>query len=263
MVKRVLHFWRNYPLLAIPLLTLVLLGIWLVFGRISLYTSPYKRLYSTMFYFWGDATVLQDFEAEYPGLYRIDVYFGKLDGAEGEIIFHLKDSCDASVDLETLVVQSSDVIGDEFHPFIFSPLDDSTGRRFCLILENLSLTKQNQLGVYVSNFDVYSKGAAKYERSPMPEEHHEISSTPTFSPTHFIWLPIVAKYEAPPQESDIGFQLYYNGPALDTMKALLTRMSAHKPYFFGVVWFYIFLFAVYLMNLILFWLSALDTKSGR
>ena len=79
--------------------------------------------------------------------------------------------------------------------------------------------------------------------------------------THSLWLPIVQK-GVPSKfgESDIAFQLYYRGPALETLKLILTRLSDNKPYFWGFPGFYLGLLVVYLANLGLFLLVASREK---
>lgn len=260
---------RKHALSVILMMIVGLLALWFVLGRTSLFhTSHYRRLYSTEVYpLSGNARLTQDFESVYPGLYRVDIYFKNPGGNNGgEVIFRLKDFCAAPVDLETIVVPTSDIADGEFHPFVFSPINETVNRRFCIVLETRSSESPAQLGVYASNIDAYLDGAARYKRNTILEDtgdKSEIKSTLAFSPTQFIWIPIVAKNDTSDfLVFDIGFQLYYDGPVLDTMKVLLTRLAANKPYFFGASWFYVVLFAVYLIGLIWLGFLAFKTKPG-
>lgn len=263
MVKQILNARWRYLCLIIILLIAGYLFNRFVFDRISIFrTRNYSPLYSTAAYsLSGNARITQEFEARYPGLHRVDVYFRKgSDDSDGQVIFHLKNSCQVKEDQEAIVVSYSSIIDGELHPFIFTPIDESAGRKFCIVLETRSLERPAHLEVYASRMDVYSTGAASYEKDTTILVDKD---KPKFVPTHFIWLPIVHKAEDSTElEFDIGFILYYNGSTPETVKALLTHLSNNKPYWFGNSEFYVLLFVIYFIALLLLWLLAFRIKSG-
>jgi len=267
MGNRVFNIRPKYLLLIVVLFILIPSAGWIVFGRVSLLDSPLHRLeelYSVSSYpMLNGARISQSFKAVYPGLYRIDVLFNKRNDGKGKVIIHLRQSCNAAADLETITIQISEIGDTGFYPFIFPPIADSINREFCIVIESQSLENQSQLEVYASAVDVYEGGEAKYESNLVEVERNKLSPTSIFSPTHFIWLPIVEKSRENVHTGfDMGFQLYYYGPVLDTVEVLVTRLSANKPYFFGEPWFYGVILGVYVIDLILLWVAVLKIKTG-
>jgi hypothetical protein len=264
--------FRNQKLFIILSFAVILLAIWVALDRTSLFhSSHHKKLYSDLYPLSGDAKIAQDFMSKYPGLYRIDIYFeNRGDESKGEVLFRLKESCDASDDLETFVIPASGIVDGEFQPFVFEPIDNSAYRDFCIVLESDVVDKSDELGVYASWVDTYPEGTAIYREDTILKENDDIfrddksefQNEVTSSPTYNVWLPIIIRSEVDLSniQSDIGFQLYYNGRILETLKVLLTRLSAHKPYLFGISWFYIFLFVFYWLTIVLFWLLVFKTR---
>ena len=175
-----------------------------------------------------------------------------------------------SDDLETFVIPSSNIVDGEFQPFVFEPIDNSAYHDFCIVLESDVVDKSNELGVYASWVDTYPEGTANYRKDTILKDNDdifrddksELQNEVTSSPTYNVWLPIIIRSEAGLTniQADIGFQLYYNGRILETLKVLLNYLSAHKPYLFGIPWFYIFLFVLYFIILVLFWLLVFKTR---
>lgn len=263
MVNQKKHPGHSYSASIMPVVILALLGIGCMLGSLSLLHTSHKPLDTTILYpLWEDARVSQSFEATYPGLSRIDLAISKQGQNGGEIIFHLKRNCADEANLRRVVVDLAEIGEGQPTSFPFSPVYDSAGEAFCLMLEAGTSLEPDQIRVYASGTDTYLAGRAYYEantstensETKIPEESDQIYRR-TLSPTYFIWLPFVAKsdpYDL--AESDIVFELHYDGARLNTLNTLLTQLSAHKPYLFGQSWFYIFIFIVYGFSLVLFWI---------
>lgn len=237
---------------------------WLAWGRISIFHSTdEKEMYAAQTLPLVDgAVVSQTFVADYPGLDRIDLYFQNRGVGAGAVQMHLKaDSCDNPADLVEFALPETSIADNAFYPVQFPPLDDSAGRRYCVVLEPRGLAEENELAVFASKTDVYPAGQADYRPPPAksaPEgavESPPVQASPAFSATHFIWLPMIF---ANPVENkaigrpDIGFLLYYSGPVPGTLLALLAHISAFKPFVLGSPWFYAVLGGVYLVMLAIF-----------
>lgn len=255
--------FKQVSLIVLAVILIIGILVWLEVGHIFLFqTVSYRDLPSSkIYYLTGNARLAQSFESRYPGLYQIDIYFSNPSHDGSKIFFRLKDSCATATDLQTIEVHSQEIQNQQFYHFIFSPIYDSINRNFCLVLETRPILQQTGLGVYASNDNTYPLGAANYKDNTLSRgnqaETAEVQTSgqnlDTSAYTHSVWLPIVQK-GAPSKfgESDIAFQLYYKGPALETVKLILTRLSDNKPNFWGFPWFYIVLLVVYLINLGLF-----------
>ncbi|MCB0167667.1 MAG: hypothetical protein KDI79_25800 [Anaerolineae bacterium] len=241
------------------LIILVLLG-WasyqIFFGHISHFkTIYYSPLYSTNIYsLAGNAQVTQEFEADYPGLYRIDLYFEpQANSSSGEVVLHLKQQCKDPADIKTFVVNPSNIVSPWALPFVFSPLDDSAGQHYCLVLESQSTAQNASLGVYASEVDVYPGGDATYKSNTV-----ELPDSKTASLPYRTWLPLVQKAPAVDhRQFDIGFNLYYNGSTGAIIQTLLGRLAANKPGLFGQPMFYLLLLLSYGGLLVGLWVAIL------
>lgn len=267
--------WRSqnlsrYGIVGVLLFLLLLGGGWLFAGRLSLFqTSSYislfglwsQELYRENALWLSDgAEIQQDFISKYPGLYKVSVFLTTQKKLSQDVrismTFHLRETCDSQRDLRQVMttISTGDIDGDVFYPFTFVPIDESTNREFCFVLDSIAIQNEGDvLGVWASSLDVYSEGQAFYrvplEDKPVATDETTDHSDPKFN--HRTFLPIIQK--SPPKigNSDVGFQLHYNGRPLEMLYTLLIRLTEHKPYFFGNPGFYVFLFIVYVVGLFL------------
>lgn len=256
---------RKYIIvLLIGLLLLCSLVYQLLLGRTSNFeTVYYSPLYSTNVYLLnGDAQISQEFEAIYPGLYRIDLYFvNQQSEASGEVVFQLKPHCAAPTVIETITIEPSRIVSKVAWPVIFEPLDDSAGRTYCMVMASKSTETRSSFGVYASRVDVYPGGEAKYKKNsiePSPDSNEGKAVL-----QYRTWLPLVQK--SPPVGSisfDIGFTLHYNGPIRATLQTLLGQLTANKPNPFGQPGFYLFLLLLYVGLIGGLWVVVLRGKFG-
>lgn len=253
-------YW--YFILALFIASYIVYQLFL--GRTSIFeTVYYSPLYATDIYFLnGDAQISQEFEAIYPGLYRIDLYFANQQSeTSGEIVFQLKPHCAALTAIETITIEPSSVVSKVAWPIIFEPLDDSAGRKYCIVVESRSTETRSSFGVYASGVDVYPGGKAKYKTNsiePSPDSNEDKTVL-----QYRTWLPLVQK--APniaPQSFDISFTLHYNGSTISTLQALLRQLTANKPYLFGQPTFYLFLLLLYVGLIVGLWFVVLKGKFG-
>lgn len=255
-----------FYLVGAVLLFFIILMSWLWSGRSSLFqTSSYMSLYGLsrehlyqghVLLLTSDSKVKQSFVSKYPGLYKISVLLtsqGKLQQDVG-LVFHLRENCDAQYDLRQAEtsISASDFDGDMFYAFTFEPLDDSIDREFCFIL-NANLAQNNNkstLGARASSLDVYSEGKAFYE-TPSTETEAISTVEPTANPQyeHEVFLPIIQ--QSGQLDTDVEFQLYYNGRPPETISVFIRRLTNHKPYFFNSPGFYAFLVVIYLSGVFL------------
>ncbi len=250
-------FKRFFPAIIAAAVLLAGLG-WLWVGRLQLFqVLHYRNLDETVVYpLTTDTRITQDFEAKYPGLYRVELYFDNLGYEDQRLFFHLKDSCSSTTDLQMVEVFLADIPDEQFYPFTFTPIDDSTDRHLCMVLDIASTAGQGEVGVYAINKNSYPDGEVSYE--PKPTAATDLKTSARLSATHFIWLPLVER-EAPPREisKDLAFQLYYRGPVLETLAVLLARLAANKPFVLGWAGFYPALLFVYLVVLVVFLITIL------
>jgi|GEM_PF-1948954 len=258
-----------FYLVGAVLLFSVILMSWLWSGRFSLFqTSSYMSLYGLsrehlyrghVFLLTPDSKVKQSFVSKYPGLYKISVLLtsqGKLN-QDIDLVFHLRESCDTQYDLRRVgtSISASDFDGDMFYAFTFEPLDDSIDHEFCFIL-NANLEQNNNkdtLGVRASGVDVYSEGKAFYDTPPKETEAittvEPIANHPEYK--HKFFLPLIQSepMDVDKLDTDVEFQLHYNGRPLETIGVFIRRLTNHKPYFFNSPEFYAFLVVIYLSGL--------------
>lgn len=238
-----------------------------VIGLVSVYvlglrpagfiTSYYSPLYSTHIYsLHGNARLTQEFIANYPGLSRIDLYF-QPHSAAARLTVRLKTSCASAEDIEIFSPELREHPQARPYAFTFTPIDDSTARRFCLVLENQAAGTDASIGVYASNGDVYLDGEAKYRLNTLDVKQGKIDYE------IFFGFPLVLKSGEPLDPAfDIAFKLHYAGEVGGTMQALLARLSAQKPSLLGYSEFYVFLGVSYVALLWLLFRLILQTKTG-
>lgn len=265
MVDKFLRY-SKYLILAVSLTIAIFFIFDIVAGRTTLFhTSHHKRLYTQDFSLYGAARITQTIQSKYPGLHRVEIYFNNQgDQRKGTVVFRLKQSCGDSADLKTIFTPQSEIVDNEFHPFSFEPIDNSANRQYCIVLEAENLTEADEVGIFTSSTDMYPAGEATFEEDNTTVENiDEAQSHSSVSLVYKVWLPVVFNQVAPNQsQSDIGFQLYYNGRIADTIAVLLSQLTAQKPYLFGSVWFYIILFGSYFAVIILLWLTVFKARSS-
>ena len=206
--------------------------------KLLLYEGPTVELFQPK-------KLAQTFVANYPGLSRIDILFNKIDGQQ-TVIFRLKNRCDSPADIVTSSIELPSLSEPTFYPFTFSPLDDSAGRNYCLILEGSTATPENAIQLQLSAGDLYPYGRVKVD-NPQADQNNlpsSGSSLPSASSHNHqpykIYLPIIIN-EAGDEFTtleDIGFRLHYTGLLLPTFQVFITRLVANKPYIWGSPWFY-------------------------
>ena len=216
------------------LLFSTILMSWLWFGRLSLFqTSSYISLYGLsrehlyqghVFLLTPDSKVKQSFVSEYPGLYKVSVLLTSQEKLSRDVdvglVFHLRETCDTLDDLRQVrtSLSASNFGGDMFYTFTFEPIDDSLEREYCFILTaNLEQNNEATLGARASSVDVYSEGKAFYD-APSGENETITTVEPTANQPkyeHKVFLPLIQSERLGIGEldTDVGFQLHYNGRA--------------------------------------------------
>ena len=190
----------------------------------------------------------QTFTANYPGLSQIEILFGSADGQR--INFYLRGSCAASENLVSQAAALLPIDTPTFHTFEFSPLDDSAGQTYCLVLESPQTLPQNQIKLPLSQGDLYPYGALKEYNPPSPSPDTSIAPDAVDNQNlpYQIFLPIVLN--KPNAEidyvEDIGFQLRYRGLIAPTSQVFMARLTANRPYLWGQSWFYVGLIVLYI-----------------
>ncbi len=277
--------WRSkirsgYYLGGALLLLLLLMGGWLLTGRLAIFqTSSYITLFGATWpqelyqqnVLWlpTGTEVKQEFVSEYPGLYKISIFLTGQEGLNEDVVitFHLRESCNAQSDLRRVAatISAADIANDLFYPFTFTPIDESTNQKFCFILVPSLAQGEKTVGVRASILDVYAGGKALYK--PLPKINPVAAKIEPINQlnsafTHKVFLPIILVSQSNKKTNiDIGFQLHYNGRPLETIGVFMTRLTKHKPYFWGSICFYIFLFIVYISALYL--LIRISTENRR
>lgn len=266
MARRILRFIQRY-LLGITLLV-ILLGLVaeLAVGRIDIFsTSYYSRYYSTVPYsLGGQAVITQEFQAKYPGLNRVELFF-KRSGVDSDarLLFQLKNSCEAESSLAINSVKFFDLPETGLYVFEFPAINDSRGREFCAVVSTQALDAPAEVHIYASAADVYWSGRAIYQpdNSPRPRQSIESKDSQT---KYLVWLPLVQKFENTESvdDFDVGFRLYYDGPTQPTLLALIDHLAANKPFPLDTPSFYVFIGVIYVIGLLIFWRLVINLKSG-
>ena len=213
---------------------------------------------------FGDRTLEQTFTANYPGLSQIDVLFEGASGQGQEVVFLVKSQCDS---VETIVSQVKEVAvtdGPAFQSFVFAPLDDSAGRSYCLVLAASGVEPGSALQFRLSNGDLYPSGRLTIrDPAAKPEDvSRSVSVSPPKSAASLpvrLFLPLVSSVslEVTGRHEDIGFQLRYSSPISPAVRVLAARLTANKPFIWGIPWLYAGLVLVYIILLVGLFLVAM------
>ncbi|MCK6624185.1 MAG: hypothetical protein L6R45_03295 [Anaerolineae bacterium] len=252
MARRPLHLW--YLNLILPFI--LLLGVWCLISEGKLYQSAYYGKWYDASPLWltSDSEVRQEFVANYPGLYRVDVFVKNLNPAIPiELMFQLRHSCQNQKDLrrQTMFQPQGEIEGQTFYAFTFAPLEDSTHQKYCFILTAHTESHEKVVGVLAAEDDLYPFGQA-FHQEPLIEKNSDkpdVLSTPqSYSEDKFrLFLPIVqANIPDNHKNLDVAFQLHYDGSRLETSKVFFDRLVKHKPYGWNRPEFYGLLFIAYI-----------------
>ncbi len=250
-----------YLILSLPLVLLFGVG-WLI-GQGSLYLSTYSgKLYdANVLWLSQRGKVEQEFVANYPGLTGIDVFVKwQNDSSEKTpISFFLRKTCDAKDNLiaQQAMYPSGKLDNRTFYSFNFSPLNESTSKKYCFILKsNIPDDGKNLIGVLASSADVYPEGRVFYQSPPSPKTGSDHVSAPIpwndSKPGHHLFLPIIRVTTPDYENIDLAFQLHYAGWRFETFSVFFTHLVGHKPYLWGSPWFYIILIIVYISSVTFF-----------
>jgi len=198
----------------------------------------------------------QSFTATYPGLSQIDILFKGNNASTGQKVeFYLKTSCAAAGELVHLPVQLPPNTNFTFSPFQFSPIDDSAGQTYCIVLQAPDVSPGQPIELQLSAGDLYPRGQLKiYRDRPDKGGNRSHSDIPdNVDQNYKIYLPII--YAQPfvngqARADDIGFRLHYKGLVGPTAHVFLSRLVANKPGIWGARWFYGGLVALYIIFLL-------------
>lgn len=219
------------------LLCLTLIGILIGVLLLGLLMRPlafdfHQPLFNTpVSDIWGDESAGQSFRAEYPGLYRVDLLLATWARINTEeVVFHLRKGAIDSQDLVTIRFDGPSVVDDSYRSLLFSPLDDSWGERYWVILSSPRSSPGNAITAWYNTKDIYPEGE-RYEGGA-------------------------------PAEGDLAFRLYHRPRLWDLAVTLLQRVADGKPSLLGSGWFYGLLGALYLSSAVGL-LAGVATYRGR
>jgi hypothetical protein len=246
------------------IILLVLLSLWLWGGRISRFQSLYSapKLYQVnKLPLQQNHEVKQDFLADYPGLSQVDIFLTGSDGPTITLTLHIRTQCEAADDLRTAVANQPSEQSDDraMYSFLFTPIDTSANGKFCFILAPTLLPEQDQdIGLLASQIDVYPQGRLFYEIPDINLETKTNVPQPALEGQYQNFLPLLLSSKPDDKNTDLAFQLHYNGPVIDTLSIFLERLAEYKPMWFGQGVFYILLFLMYCGGIL--WLVRLITS---
>jgi hypothetical protein len=165
----------------------------------------------------GDRIIGQTFVAPLPGLDRIDVLlFDRGHHNTQPVTFHLRQGVDGSEDLLSISFNASEVRGESWHTFTFSAMPDSGGKAYYFYFSSPDSSTGNAIAVGGVEGNLYSRGTAY------------LYSTPT--------------------NADLAFRTYYSDITLSQkVEKLAERLTEHKPFVLGNIYFYVFLALVYVI----------------
>ena len=161
----------------------------------------------------------QTFVAEYDGLCRVELYLSTYGRHNtGPVVFHLRYPI-SSTDLLTITIDASEVSGNAYQVFEFSPLRDSRGQSFYFFLEAPQATPGNAIAIWGTTEDIYPNGEA------------------------------IIQGIAQPKIRDLTFRLGYQSSLAEKINFLINRLAVNKPSLWGDRKFYVCLGLAYLVLL--------------
>ena len=224
--------------------------------KFLLYNGPTVELF-------GDRKLEQTFTANYPGLAQIDILIKENNVAGRPMHLHLKNTCNAQTDIAR-VTKNLPVIKDfAFYPFAFTPLDNSAGQPYCLVLEAPQANADAAVQLPLSAGDLYPYGLLTINSPPAEGKKNSVlQNNAGASFPYKIFLPLVMQGQDTGLEEDMGFRLYYAGFLLPTTQVFAARLTANKPLVWGQPWFYGGLAATYAILLAALFYAARQTGRG-
>jgi hypothetical protein len=247
---------KQYVVVLLVLLS-VFVTAWFGGNRIFwFHSAAYENLYeSNTVSLYNESSLTQTFQAKYPGLSRIEIFFRNPGSNLGRVKIHLKQTCQSPSSLVSFDVPESQISADQYYPLDFPPLDDSAGKEYCLVFETAGIATPNELLVHTSHSDIYAGGEAQFvvtEGKNQPNSVIVPVPVSTVTPgKYIIWLPIIQQSRSSNAKNvDIAFQLYYDGPLSGTLSALLDQLTAYKTFLFGQRWFYPLIAGMYVLALV-------------
>jgi hypothetical protein len=256
MPRRPLRLW--YLSLILPFI--LLLGLWLLVSEGKLYQSAYygKGYGASPLWLTSGSQVRQEFVANYPGLYQVDVFVKNLNPAAPiELTFQLRQSCQAQSALrrQTALQPQGEIEGQTFYSFTFDRLEDSTHQKYCFILTASTESEEKVVGVMAGEGDLYPFGQAFYQEplfGKTSDKPDALSAPPSYSEGKFkLFLPVIqANVNDNHKNLDVAFQLHYDGSRLETSKVFFDRLVKYKSYGWSRPEFYGVLFVAYIAGAI-------------
>jgi hypothetical protein len=164
--------------------------------------------------------ICQTFVPEYPALSRVSVYLATYGRSnQGPLVFSLRSAPDEAQALYSLTLDASEVKDNAHHDFAFPSLRDSQGRALSFCLEAPEGRGKNAVGVWGTPEDTYENGQAQF-------------------------------YGVPDRGiRDLVFELDYRFAFPQTVISVVHRLAEYKPAWWGSVWIYVCLGAIYLVLL--------------
>lgn len=197
----------------------ILIGVLLLVFIMRPFTFDFRQpLFDTpVSDIWGDESAGQSFRAQYPGLYRVDLLLATWARINTEeVVFHLRKGAIDSQDLVTIPFDGPSVEDDSYRSFLFTPLDNSWGENYWVILSSPRSSPGDAITAWYNTTDVYPEGE-RYQGGT-------------------------------PAEGDLAFRLYYRPRLWDLAATRLQRVADGKPSLLGSGWFYGLLGALYLSS---------------
>jgi hypothetical protein len=254
--------WLRLLVIGLLLLVAIIALLWLLTGRLRLFDTASRidfgfenteeQYRQQVLWLSPGAQLQQDFVSKYPGLSRIDLFLTglKMVNQEIDLVFHLRDSCDSAADLRTvrLTIGKRAAEDNLYYPIAFPPIDESTGRTYCFLLEPaVSPDQQDRIGVWASQMDLYGQGQATYQTPPEISPPPQPEPEPAGSAPYRLYLPLIVAAPNEPDQTglDVSFQLHYHGRPLETISVFFSYLAQDKSSVWGSTWFYGILLLLY------------------
>lgn len=108
---------------------------------------------------YGGMKVGQTFYSPLPNMNEIDVILATYARSNSkDVIFHLRDSPDSKIDIETITVNARQIRDNTYHKFKFSPIKDSANKSYYFFIESPDSVPGDAITLWSSNGDSYSAG---------------------------------------------------------------------------------------------------------
>jgi hypothetical protein len=160
MLKRETTKRAALPLLLLLLPVLAGCAPWVVAAQDRQANVPVGEIY-------GPHTVGQSFVGRWGGLNGVEIFMATYARQNTHpLIFHLRESPDSTTDLATVTVSGSSIVDNAFQSFQFSPLSDSAGRRYYILLESPASEPGDAVTAWEGPADGYVDGALYLADTP-------------------------------------------------------------------------------------------------